>query len=142
MNKTRPKYHNMLTSVRKSIKKINEQKVLFFTKTDDLSVLNKAILYVRENELTDSMYIAHVYKEESKIPSMLREHVRMLDHCYPKIRIDLVLVQGKFNPDTVQAISKQLSIDTNFMFISCPDSQSFKHDFSALGGVRVIMGAY
>jgi len=36
-----------------AVRKINKQHVVFFTKTDDLELLNKAVLYIRENELTE-----------------------------------------------------------------------------------------
>jgi len=64
--------------------------MLFFTRTDDPSVLNKAILYVRENELTHCLKICHVYENENEIPSMLEPNVNFLDKQYPKMCIDLV----------------------------------------------------
>ena len=36
-----------------AVRKINKQHVVFFAKSDDLEMLNKAVLYVRENELTE-----------------------------------------------------------------------------------------
>jgi hypothetical protein len=35
--------------------------VVFFTKHGVLSVLNKAVTYIRDNELTDSVIIVHMY---------------------------------------------------------------------------------
>jgi amino acid transporter len=71
-------------------KKIEDRPMLFFTRTDDPSVLNKAILYVRENELTNFLKICHVYENENEIPSMLETNVKFLDKQYPKMCIDLV----------------------------------------------------
>jgi hypothetical protein len=71
-------------------KKIVDRPMLFFTRTDDSSVLNKAILYVRENELTNNLKICHVYDNENDIPPMLEANVKFLDRQYPKMCLDLV----------------------------------------------------
>ena len=71
-------------------KKIEDRPMLFFTRTDDPSILNKAILYVRENELTNFLKICHVYEDENHIPSRLEKNVQFLDRQYPKLCIDLV----------------------------------------------------
>jgi hypothetical protein len=71
-------------------RKISERPMLFFTRTDDPSVINKAILYVRDNELTKFLKICHVYQNENDIPSFLEANVKFLDKQYPKMCIDLV----------------------------------------------------
>ena len=71
-------------------KSIEDRPMLFFTRTDDPSVLNKAILYVRDNELTNFLKICHVYESEDRIPPMLADNVKFLDRQYPKMCIDLV----------------------------------------------------
>lgn len=71
-------------------KRIEDRPMLFFTRTDDPSVLNKAILYVRDNELTNFLKICHVYQNENEIPSSLEQNVKFLDKQYPKLCLDLV----------------------------------------------------
>ena len=71
-------------------KKIEDRPMLFYTKTDDPSVLNKAILYVRDNELTNFLKICHVYQNDNEIPPMLEANVKFLDRQYPKLCLDLV----------------------------------------------------
>jgi len=119
-----------------SIKRIENQPMVFFTKTDDPSVLNKGILYVRDNELTNWLQIVHIYQDEESIPHDLEHNVMFIDKQYPKMCIDLVLVKGVFDPSTVRKISEQLQVPRNFMFIACPSSH-FPHNFSDLQ-VRVI----
>ena len=41
---------------------------MFFAKTSEIHVLNKAIIYARENELCDRIIICHVYQPISEIP--------------------------------------------------------------------------
>jgi len=119
-----------------AIKRIENQPMVFFAKTDDPSVLNKGILYVRDNELTNWLQIVHIYQHDEDIPQDLEANVMFLDKQYPKMCIDLVLVKGRFDPATVQKISEQLQVPRNFMFITCP-GKGFPHNFSELQ-VRVI----
>eukprot|EP01121_Diplochlamys_sp_Union-15-3_P001366 TRINITY_DN11190_c0_g1_i1.p1 TRINITY_DN11190_c0_g1~~TRINITY_DN11190_c0_g1_i1.p1 ORF type:complete len:640 (+),score=73.60 TRINITY_DN11190_c0_g1_i1:62-1981(+) len=118
-------------------KEIRNQSIVFFTKNDDLSVLNKAVLYVRENEITKVLSIVHIYETEDLIPVNLEKHVAILDKMYPKIAIHLILVNGKFDPTFVQELSTNLGVPTNFMFITCP-SNHFPHNIGDFGGVRLI----
>ncbi len=44
----------------------------------------------------------------------------MLDRIYPKLKIDLVMVQGDFSPSLVDQLSLHFHVPKNFMFIACP----------------------
>ncbi|CAF0817031.1 unnamed protein product [Rotaria sordida] len=130
-----PKY--WLEMLNRQYKKIEDRPMLFFTRTDDPSVLNKAILYVRDNELTHLLKICHVYENEQQIPPMLEMNIRFLDRQYPKLCLDLILVKGRFDPPTVKLLSERLDIPTNFMFITCP-AGNFSHHLAEMGGIRLI----
>jgi hypothetical protein len=118
-------------------REIKNQPMAFFAKTDELSVMNKAILYVMENEITDNLKIVHVYESEEGIPPLLESHVSTLDETYPKLQIDLILIQGKFTPTLVNNFSDRLNIPKNLIFITCPSSQ-FMFKINEFGGIRVI----
>ncbi len=45
---------------KKWVKSLNKQGVIFFTNNGLLSVLNKAITYIRDNEFTDTVMIVHL----------------------------------------------------------------------------------
>jgi len=122
----------------RQIKKMKKLTVLFFTKTDEIHILNKAVHYAHSNELCDRIKICHVYEKEEDIPPHLEENHYILDHIYPKIQIDLVLIKGKFNPGTVRAISQYFGISPSFMFIRCP-TDKFEYNIGEFGGVRTIM---
>ena len=64
--------------------------MVFFTRRGKLSVLNKGILYIKDNEVTDKIKIVHCYNSPDEIPAKLAENVKIMDRCYPKTRIDLV----------------------------------------------------
>jgi amino acid transporter len=121
--------------IQSQIKQIWGQKMIFFSKNDDISVLNKAVLYARDNELTNWLKIVHVYRDMP--PPQLANDVKTLDRIYPKTRIDLVLIKGEFTPELVHMVSENLGVPKNFMFISSPGGR-FPHDLSDFGGIRLI----
>lgn len=118
--------------------KMRQTSVVFFTKSDKIHILNKAVLYAHQNEMCDHIKLVHIYKDESDIPSQLKENHYIIDHMYPKIKIDLVLIQGSFNPDTVRMISNLFRVPLSYMFIQCP-AKDFPYNIGEFGGVRTIM---
>jgi hypothetical protein len=126
------------TSVSGLVRRINEKPMIYFTKSDDPAELNRAALYVLQNEQTNLLKVVHVYKDESKIPSHLGEHLRTIDRLYPALRIDFVAVMGEFGPELIDALSRHLDVPKNQMFIGTP-GDTFPHRVETLGGVRLIL---
>jgi amino acid transporter len=120
------------------LKRINEKPMIYFSKADEPAVLNRAVLYVLQNEQTTRLKVVHVYEEESAIPPRLVEHLKMIDHLYPELRVDFVAVKGAFTPELIDALSKRLAVPKNQMFIGTP-GHHFPHRIEHLGGVRVIL---
>eukprot|EP00928_Gymnodinium_smaydae_P095709 TRINITY_DN8282_c1_g1_i1.p1 TRINITY_DN8282_c1_g1~~TRINITY_DN8282_c1_g1_i1.p1 ORF type:complete len:744 (-),score=146.53 TRINITY_DN8282_c1_g1_i1:365-2596(-) len=114
--------------------------VVYFTKSAELSQLNRALMYIEENEEARLVRIVHVYDKEEAIPSLLLECVRVLDCVYPKIRLDCILVPGEFGPAMVAHVSEMTDVAPNCMFINCP-KERFGHRIDELGGVRVILNS-
>ncbi|KAG2199866.1 hypothetical protein INT46_003723 [Mucor plumbeus] len=120
------------------IKRIRKSPVIFFTKTDEPHVMNKAIQYIKKNEDAGHIKFIHLYQNSSDIPENLKAHHRMLDEIYPKIQIDLMFIQGDFSPATIDAISRQLDIAKAQMFMTCP-GKDFNYSLGDFGGLRIIM---
>lgn len=120
------------------ITEIHASQIVYFTRGDDLAALNRATLYVLGNELTNNMKVIHCFEREEDIPPQLAEHLRVIDVIYPKIKIDLLLVKGKFGPQLIEKLSQRLDVPKNQMFISTPGDR-FPHNIAELGGVRLIM---
>ncbi len=120
------------------IARINNMTVVYFTRGDDLETLNRAALYVLENEQTRHMTVVHVYAEESDIPPLLAKHLSTVDHLYKKLRIDFLAVRGTFGPDLIERLSTLLGVSKNYMFIGTPGDH-FPHRLESLGGVRLIL---
>lgn len=121
-----------------SVKRINEQPIIYFTKEDSLERLNDAAEYVMRNEQTKHLIYIHVYEDETKIPSMLGQYLSTIDRIHSELRIDFIAVKGTFCPELIERLSRKLRVPKNYMFISTPGDR-FTHRLSALGGVRLIL---
>jgi amino acid transporter len=120
------------------IQEINSKAVVYFTRGDDPAVLNRAALYVLQNEETNRMQVVHVYENEKDIPKGLSKELKLIDHLYPQLRIDFVAVKGTFGPELIERLSRRLGVPKNQMFIGTPGDR-FPHRIEDLGGVRVIL---
>ncbi len=125
-------------AVYRSIDEINSRAVIYFTKGDDPAELNRAALYVLENEQTNRLKVVYVYNDENPVPEHLASSLSEIDHLYPSLRIDFLTVRGDFGPDLIRALSEKLDVPLNYMFIGTPGDR-FPHRIEALGGVRLIL---
>ncbi len=133
------KLHKSISQgVERKIEEINSQGIIFFTKGDNVSALNEAMLYVRKNELSKRVQVIHMFTKRSDIPEDLEGDLKLLDEVYPEIKINLILRQGEFTPEAVEQISREYDIPKNYMFIGAP-SEKFAHRLEELGGVRIII---
>jgi amino acid transporter len=125
-------------NVVRTIEDINSMAVVYFTKEDDLAILNRAALYVLANEQTRRLKVVHVFPAGEEVPSGLAEQLRTIDRMYPQLRIDFVAVQGVFGPELIDHLSRRLGVPKNYMFIGTPGDH-FPHAVEELGGVRLIL---
>jgi amino acid transporter len=116
---------------------INSQEFVFFTKGDNVAILNKVMQYVESNETTKKLKIVNVKKVQGGNEA-LKVDVEVLDRAYPDIDIEFIELEGVFGPELIDQLSTQWGIPKNFMFIGSPGDR-FSYRVSELGGVRLIM---
>ncbi len=138
VEKAEPGGERISKRLTEAIQRINRLEIVYFTKGDDIAALNRAAVYVLRNELTNRLKVIHCYEREEDIAKGLPEQLGIIDKIYPRIRIDLVLVHGRFGPELIERISRRLGVPKNYMFIGTPGDR-FPHNFADLGGVRLIM---
>ncbi|GJJ75177.1 hypothetical protein EMPS_07535 [Entomortierella parvispora] len=131
-------FNSML--IKSMINSLRNHPVIYFTKSDSLTHLHRAIRYIRQNENSHkgNIRLVHIYRRVEDIPKRLEDNHRFLDELYPKIQIDLIFIQGTFDPDTIHAISQHLNVPKSAMFMSCP-GESFPYNIEEFGGARIIM---
>ena len=116
---------------------INSQEFVFFTKGDNIAILNKVLQYVEGNETTKKLKIVYVKKDEQTNEALIKD-LEVLDRAYDNIDIEYLEIQGVFGPEIIDELSKKWKIPKNFMFIGSPGNK-FSYRVSDLGGVRLIM---
>jgi amino acid transporter len=117
---------------------INAQQLVFFTRGDQLSNLNNAIIYVRQNEHSNRLKIMTVVKDEKDVPPKLRHDLAFLDEAYPEIDIEFVVLVGRFGPALIRELSEKWQIPMNLMFIGSPSGHLI-YGLAELGGARLII---
>ncbi len=122
-----------------TIDKIQSQEFVFFTRGDNLSNLNRVLLYIQTNEHTRRIKIVTVNEEEDEpLMEKLRQDIEFLDREYPEINIEFVRVKDNFSPELIDKLSTEWKIPVNFMFIGSPGDR-FPFRLEELGGVRLII---
>jgi hypothetical protein len=124
--------------INRYIYKLHEQEFIFFSKADDIATLNKVMIYVQENEITQKIKIVTVLGEQQQPPEQFLKDFEVLDRAYPNIKMEYIAMVGTFGPELIERLSKEWNIPKNFMFISSP-GEKFSYRVEELGGVRLIL---
>lgn len=125
-------------SLYRSLKKLYDQDFVFFSKGDDIATLNKVMMYLHENEVTNKMKIVTILHEAQQPDPKFLADFDTLDRAYPEVDMEYVTILGDFTPELVEDLSRQWGIPKNFMFISSP-GEKFSYRVDELGGVRLIL---
>ncbi|WP_027388395.1 APC family permease [Chryseobacterium gregarium] len=125
-------------SLYRSLKKLYEQDFVFFSKGDDIATLNKVMMYLHENEVTNKMKIVTILHEAQQPDPKFLADFDTLDRAYPEVDMEYVTILGDFTPELVEELSNKWGIPKNFMFISSP-GEKFSYRVDELGGVRLIL---
>ncbi len=120
------------------LEKINAQEFVFFTKGDNVAVLNRVLQYVESNEKTGRLKIVTVMTPGQTRNDTLRHDLEVLDRAYPEVKIEYVEIEGVFGPGLIDELSRKWGIPKNFMFIGSPGDR-FPYLVAELGGVRLII---
>jgi len=128
-------------NIQSKIDDINSQQIVFFTRGEDISLLNLALVYVINNEHTDRIKIVTVIAADATVPLKLKEDIEILNRIYDGVSIEFIALIGSFGPPLVRELSEQWDIPANFMFIASPQGRPFTYTLAELGGVRLIIQA-
>ncbi|MCU0327985.1 MAG: APC family permease [Chitinophagales bacterium] len=122
----------------KTIQNFLKQEFVFFSKGDDISSLNKVMMYLHQNEVTNKIKIVSILEEDNQPTDQFMKDFDALDRAYPEVDMEYIVEIGRFTPEKVDELSNRWKIPKNFMFIASP-GERFSHRVEDLGGVRLIM---
>jgi amino acid transporter len=124
--------------VENEIAKITNVRVVLFIRLGRLRRLVKAFSYIDRNETSQNVMLVRFYtQEDPEVDESVQKNLSAIREIYPHIRISYQGRQASFSPESVDALSRELRVPKNMMFMG---SLTEKQDFSVqdLGGVRVI----
>ncbi|QHT71086.1 APC family permease [Rhodocytophaga rosea] len=124
--------------IRRTMREINSQEFVYFTKGDNVVNINKVMQYIIKNEDTHRIKIVAIENENHKVPEHLAYDIDVLDRAYPEFVVDFIVMKGQFGPRLIDELSLKWNIPKNFMFIGSPGDR-FPYQISELGGVRLII---
>ncbi len=87
---------------------INAQQFVYFAKRDNIAVLNKVMLYIKNNESTKNLKIVHVVdpskKDEADFIKDFKKVVVIINEEYPEIEVTGEIVEGVFGPELIKKL--------------------------------------
>ena len=86
---------------------INSQEFVFFTKNEDVQLLNKVMMYIQKNEHTRALKLITILSRDEKMSEKWFVEIDVLDREYPEIKIEIVQREGEFTLDLIRELSKE-----------------------------------
>jgi hypothetical protein len=112
--------------------------VVVFVGWGTLPRMVKAFDYINRNEDCTNILVFRFFTEENPEDDLrIHKNIGVVRELYPHMTIEYMARKSPFTPETVDAVSKELDVPKNMMFMG---SLTHTQDFSLqdLGGVRVI----
>lgn len=119
------------------IERLQQKPLIFFTRSNEPSVLLQAIQYFLANESRRWFKFVQIFETTEKVPSVNPPIYNALRELFPDVTIDFCVQIGTFNPEMVQRISAYFKVPSSFMFMSS-FGDKMKFSFMELGGLRLI----
>jgi amino acid transporter len=117
---------------------ITNIRMVLFVRGGSLNRLAKAFDYIAQNESSQKITVVHLYTIfDQEAEDLIKKSLKIIEELHPDLKINFLSREGQFGPKAVEAISQELQVPNNNIFIGAPEE---KHRFSVedLGGVRVI----
>ncbi len=124
--------------VEKRIEEIANIRAVVFVGLGSLDRMLKAFLYLNRNEDCQNILVFRFYADEDPNTELnIHRNLGIIRELYPDLKIEYQARKGDFTPKSVEALSRELDVPQNMMFMgSLTHAQSYS--VQDLGGVRMI----
>ena len=122
----------------KRIEEIANIRAVVFVGLGSLDRMLKAFLYLNRNEDCQNILVFRFYADEDPNTELnIHRNLGIIRELYPDLKIEYQARKGDFTPKSVEALSRELDVPQNMMFMgSLTHAQSYS--VQDLGGVRMI----
>ncbi|QDU74545.1 putative amino acid permease YhdG [Bremerella volcania] len=132
LNRWKPRHY-----VESLLHAIQCRAILFIAAEGTEEEMRRAVEYVRRNEQIRQLKIVWCYERDTDVPTDLAAVREQVDHEFPDIHVDLLLVKGTLGPPLLSSLSQQLGVPNNYLFITSETAENIR-DLSEWGGVRIV----
>jgi amino acid transporter len=124
--------------IKAKIAKLSNMRAVVFVGLENLYRLRKAFMYLSRNEDSEKVIVLRFFsKEDPEVDRTIHRNLEIIQELYPELTIEYQARPGEFNPASVEALSQELHVPKNMMFMgSLTRAKPFA--LQDLGGVRVI----
>jgi len=124
--------------VEEKIVEITNIRAVVFVGLGTLERMLKAFNYLSRNEDCQNVLIYRLYAvDDPEVELNIHRNLNIIRELHPNLRIEYQARKGQFTPEAVEALSRELDIPKNMMFMgSLTHAQTFS--IQDLGGVRII----
>jgi MFS family permease len=124
--------------VEQKIDEITNIRAVVFVGLGSLERLIKAFAYLSRNEDCQNVLIYRLYTHDDPgVELNIHRNLGIIRELHPDLKIEYQARKGQFTPGAVEALSQELDIPKNMMFMgSLTHTQTFS--IQDLGGVRII----
>ena len=124
--------------VEERIQEITNIRAVVFVGLGSLERMIKAFNYLSRNEDCQNVLIYRLYThDDPSVELNIHRNLGIIRELHPDLKIEYQARKGLFSPEAVEALSRELDIPKNMMFMgSLTHTQSFS--IQDLGGVRII----
>ena len=132
------RFSNWRVGVEEKIEAITNIRAVVFVGLGSLDRMIKAFNYLSRNEDCQNVLIFRLYTEDDPTAELnIHRNLGIIRELHPDLKIEYQARKGLFSPEVVDALSRELDIPHNMMFMgSLTHTQSFS--IQDLGGVRII----
>ena len=124
--------------VHEKIEEITNVRVVVFVSWGALPRMTAAFNYIDRNEDCQNVLVFRFFTHESPEDELrIHRSLGIIRELYPHLTIEYMRRKGEFSPETVEALSKELDVPKNMMFVGSL-THALPFSLQDLGGVRVI----
>ena len=124
--------------VHEKIEEITNVRVVVFVGWGALPRMAAAFNYIDRNEDCQNVLVFRFFSHDNPEDELrLHRSLGIIRELYPHLTIEYMGRKGEFNPESVDALSKELDVPKNMMFMGSL-THALPFSLQDLGGVRVI----
>ena len=124
--------------VEEKIEEITNVRAVVFVGLGALDRMIKAFDYLSRNEDCQNVLIFRFYTHDDPCTELnIHRNLEIIRELHPDLKIEYQARKGEFSPEAVDALSKELDVPKNMMFMGAL-THTLPFSLQDLGGVRII----